>query len=245
MPVPRVLATFCVVLTTSVAQVSFDVASVRLTKNGRNAEGFSRMSIDTPSPGTFSAVNASLYDLTQWAYDVKDYQLSGPAWIKSDEACYDITAKTAPSASKKQIREMLQALLSERFELALRHESRVVPVYELVVAKNGPRLRAATEDVPAGYVTTAGGELSAPRVGMQRFANALASEIGRPVFDKTGLQGAFAITLEYAPLHGVNATDRPSIFAAIERELGLKLQSTKAPVQVLVVDRAERVPTEN
>jgi len=223
---------------------AFDVASVKPTRNGRNAEGFSRSSVNVPSPGRFLATNSSLDECIRWAYEVKDYQISGPDWLNSDAASFDIEAKAPPETPIAQIRLMVQTLLAERFKLRLHRETRMLSIYVLVAGKNGPKLQAGDADGRMG-TSTGGGRMVAHHVSMAQFAYQLSREIGRPVFDKTGIEGAFDITLEYAPVNSADAGPRPSIFTAIQERTGLRLEAAKGPVEILVIDHMEKLPTEN
>jgi uncharacterized protein (TIGR03435 family) len=219
------------------------VASVKLTQHGRTADGWSHSSIDIPSPGSFAATNASMEECIRWAYDVKEYQISGPEWLNSDAASYDIDAKAPAGATRSQIKLMVQSMLAERFKLALQRETRMLPVYELVTAKNGPKLQPGSGGGNDG-ISSSGGSVKARTVTMAFFAATLSRYIGTPVFDKTGLSGAFDFNMEYAPDDRGNS-DKPSVFTAVQEQLGLKLQAAKGPVEVLVIDHAEKVPTEN
>jgi len=127
---------------------------------------------------------------------------------------------------------MLQTLLADRFKLAVRHEARELPVYALVVAKNGPKLRAAE-----GGSMSSGPSMLRGQVPLSELAHYLSPSLGRTVLDRTGLAGTFEIKLEWMP-------DEESLFTAIQEQLGLRLESTKAAVDVLVIDRAEK-PSEN
>jgi uncharacterized protein (TIGR03435 family) len=224
---------------------AFEVASVKLTQHGRDKDGWSRSSLNITSPGRFVATNASMEECIRFAYDVKAYQIVGPDWLNSDAASYDIIATASRETSSQQIRLMLQSLLAERFRLAVHRETRVLPVYELVVGKNGPRLTPAA---PGGRSMTnsKNGTVSATNVSMAELAHQLSrtSAIGRPVFDKTGIEGAFDFTYEYTPDDNDSA-GRPSIFTALQQKLGLKLEAAKGPVEVVVIDHAEKVPTAN
>jgi uncharacterized protein (TIGR03435 family) len=138
---------------------------------------------------------------------------------------------------------MMQTLLAERFKLALHRETRVLPVYALVVAKNGPKLQEANPDGRAG-LTSEGGRsgvrVTSQKAAMAGLAHRLSLDVGRPVLDRTEIKGFFRITLEWA-----REGDGPSVFAAIQEQLGLKLEATKAPIEILVIDHAQKVPTEN
>jgi uncharacterized protein (TIGR03435 family) len=222
---------------------TFEVASVKLTQHGRTPDGWSHSSIDVPNPGSFVATNASMEECIEWAYSVNDYRISGPDWLNSDEASYDIAAKTGERTPKPQIRLMLQSLLAARFKLTFHRETRQLPVYELIVAKSGPKMRPPAPGGDGG-ISSQGGSVSANRVTMAFLATTLARYIKTPVFDKTGLSGSFSFSFEYA-LNDRENSDKPSIFTAVQEQLGLKLQPAKGPVEVLVIDHAEKVPTEN
>jgi uncharacterized protein (TIGR03435 family) len=221
---------------------AFDVASVKLTSHGRTADGWSRSSIEVASPGRFVATNASMEECVRWAYNVNAYQIAGPTWLNTDEASYDIEAKAPPETTKGQTREMLQKLLAERFRLALHREERMLPVYELVVVSKGAKLQAAVED---GHNSTrsVGGHVTAHGVSMQEWAYQLSRYTKAPVFDKTGIAGNFDFKLDYQ----VEGSDEPlpSLFTALQDQLGLKLQSAKAPIEVLVIEHVERIPSGN
>jgi uncharacterized protein (TIGR03435 family) len=140
---------------------------------------------------------------------------------------------------------MLQALLASRFKLALHRENREMPVYALVVAKNGPKLQHANDQ---GDFDTrvSDGSFIFQNVSMPGFAEKLSDlrTIDRPVVDHTGISGLFDITLKSAA-KAMLETDGPSIFTLVQEQLGLKLEPIKAPIEILIVDRAEKVPTEN
>ncbi|MFZ0745623.1 MAG: TIGR03435 family protein [Terracidiphilus sp.] len=169
--------------------------------------------------------------------------VSGKApWLDSEQ--YDVIAKSEGDAtiSSEQLKPMLKQLLQQRFHLKLHHETRLLQGYALVVAKGGPRLNPAKDDPPHGYV--AQGSLRGWNMPLQSLAGMLASPLGRPVVDDTGLKGDFDFKLDYAPDQATDSS-LPSIFTAIQEAIGLKLRSQKVPVDALVVDQVDRVPTEN
>jgi uncharacterized protein (TIGR03435 family) len=225
------------------APAEFEVASVKLTQHGRTVEGSSHSTVGNTDQGSFSATNATLQMLLVWAYDVKDYQISGPDWLNSEDARYDITAKSPAGVPSRQMPAMLQSLLVERFKLALHRETRTLPIYELVIAKSGPKIHEVASDGHSNSTRMGEGRLTATHVTMTDLAVQLSRHLGRAVIDQTGLKGAFDFTLDYAADDA--DTSRPSIFTALQEQLGLRLEATKGPVEVLVVDRAERIPTEN
>jgi len=222
---------------------AFDVASVKLTSHGRNAEGLSISDLKIAGPGRVIGTNASIEECILWAYEVRKNQVAGPDWLNSDAASYDIEAKAPPDTPPAQIRLMMQTLLAERFKLALHRENRELPAYFIVVAKNGLKLQQADPDARGG-VTSRGGssgvKVTSEKIAMAGLANRLSLDLGRPVFDKTGLAGFFRITLEWA-----REGDGPSIFTAMQEQLGLKLDAAKASIETLVIDHAQRIPTEN
>jgi uncharacterized protein (TIGR03435 family) len=234
------------------ASPTFEVASVK-----RSQAGSSRTGVGT-DPGRLTIHNASLKFCVEWAYGVKDYQVSGPGWLDSEH--FDIAAKAERGAPEDRLRLMLQALLTDRFKLALHRETRELPVYALTVVKEGPKIH---EVKAAGKSRTGGGKghLIGQKISMPEFADLLTlagqRELGRPVIDKTGLKGVFDISLNWTPENplpaggndpDVRTTDNapgPDIFRALQQQLGLRLESQKGPIEFLVIDRVEKVPTEN
>jgi uncharacterized protein (TIGR03435 family) len=251
---------------------AFDAASVKLSPQGgpvRVGGG-----PGTSDPGQFSCANWSLSNLLMKAYNIRSYQLSGPSWLQTTG--YDVVAKIPASATADQFRTMLQALLEERLKLALHRENREMAVYELVLAKGGPKLQEVQQAAPPaptkdnldkdGFPIVPGGSGSRVFNGrariqfraqtMPNLANLLTGSVGRPVLDATGLEGKYAFTLSYyepstsapppPPGAAVPEMDSgPTIFKAIQDQLGLKLEPKKSMVEMLVVDRAEKVPIEN
>lgn len=187
--------------------------------------------------------NTSLRDLIETAYGVRAYQISGPDWIKSER--YDIAAKTATSANRNQILAMLRTLLTERFGLALHREQKVLPVYELTVAKGGPKLQTVQND-GHNSINSNSGHIVGEKASLGGLAEALSRRVERPVLDKTGLSGAFNFTLQWTPESASESgADGPSIFTALPEQLGLKLVPRKDPIEILVIDRVQKTPTEN
>jgi uncharacterized protein (TIGR03435 family) len=230
-----------------------------------------------PSPGgTFNASGVTLRMLMNLAYRVQDYQISGgPGWIDSDR--YDIAAK-ADDDSNSKLRERVQALLEDRFKLAIRRETREVPIYALVIAKGGPKLLESDGDCPphgsgppppptpgktpaprCGGMFMGRSQLSGLKIPLPEIVTALSRTLGRPVIDQTGLTGKYDIKLEWtpdksqvqlgpgdpgAPQPPPSDTSGPSIYTALQEQLGLKLESQKGPVEVLTIDHVEH-PSEN
>jgi uncharacterized protein (TIGR03435 family) len=226
---------------------SFEVASVRvpLVVSGEPYD----INLGTIQHDTVTLTNVSLADCIKFAYELSsDAQLSGPEWIKSKESRYDIVAKTAPGTTRDQALQMMRALLAERFKLALHREQRVLSYYALVVAKGGPKMPEAN-DAPARATTGAQGQLRIinNRMSMSLVVTVLSRYMQAFVVDQTRLAGDFAVKLVWTPDDRPIPDDErgPSVFTAVEEQLGLKLVSRKGPMEVLVVDRAEKTPTEN
>ncbi len=192
------------------------------------------------------------------AYRVGDYSLSGPDWL--DSVKLDVIAKVpasvaglSPQDRNLMTNVMLQGLLAERFKLKVHGEEKVVPGYALVVAPGGPKMRRVEATYTRGAFGP--GNITAQSAPISQIAPWAAVAVGRPVHDMTGLSGYYEFTLKWTPedklLAGADDTstaadDRPpSIFTALQEQLGLKLEPRKFPMQVVVVDHVERVPTEN
>jgi uncharacterized protein (TIGR03435 family) len=224
----------------------FEVASIRpVPFNGQGVVGIGF------TGNRLLAHHVSLGQLVVFAYGVDGFQVSGGArWVHSTDLygpdVYDVTAKAEGEAvpTEDQFRQMLQALLADRFQLRIHREAREMPVYELAIAQNGPKLRAASRDPGAQTVWTSGvvnSLYAAKKTSMKTLAWMLQSQVGRPVVDKTGLSGSYDFELQYAPGNPPPAdATAPSIFTAVQEELGLKLESGRASFPVMVIDGAER-----
>ena len=184
--------------------------------------------------------------LVELAYGVNGNQISAsPSWFDSD--LYDVAAKPEGDVglTYEQMRPLLQQLLKQRFQLAVHREKKDVPGYVLVVAKSGPKLQAGKQSSAGFYILQDG--LRGPSMSMAVLAGMLASPLGRPVIDKTGLTGNYDIKLSYATTAADGSSDStlPSIFTAVQEQLGLKLEGQKVPVDFVVIDHAEKVPADN
>jgi uncharacterized protein (TIGR03435 family) len=181
---------------------------------------------------------------------VKPDQVSGPEWINTER--YTIVAKAAGAVPADQILLMLQTLLAERFRLAIHREKKEMPVYELLVAKNGPKLKDATGEGTT-QIDSDGQETVFERVSMQMLAATVARSVDRPVIERTGLKGTYSFRLAWTndspsrlntadegTSKASDLGDAPSIFTALQERLGLKLEPTKAPIEVLVIDHIDR-----
>ena len=231
---------------------TFEVASVKPTKPGVPLQ-FVR------SPGLFT-MRAPVRVLIQNAYQLlqEGQVVGGPSWLTSDT--FDIVASVAGNPAPDQIPLMLRALLADRFKLIVHIETRELPIYALVLARNdgklGARIRPSTFDClalrrsanakrppppePGGRMPCvtrlSAGSIVAGGASLAELADRLARYVGRVVVDQTGLAGGFDLDLEWTP----DQTNGPSLFTAMQEQLGLKLESTRGPVEVLVIDSVEQ-----
>jgi uncharacterized protein (TIGR03435 family) len=198
--------------------------------------------------GTLHGEKVTLKRLLAVAYGMTEPRVVGPDWLDNNR--FDIMAKSPEGVPDSELKPMLQALLKERFKLTAHLETRKMPVYYLVVAKGGVKM--AVYPAPARRLDTHGarGGTAAGTGTAARIADALTRSVGQPVIDKTGLTERYDYRLVYAPL-SPQARDAaadftlPDIFAAVQEQLGLKLEPGKDDVEVVVVDHVERMPTEN
>jgi uncharacterized protein (TIGR03435 family) len=270
--------------------LQFEVASVKpsapVPPNGAVYFGPPRGGPGTPDPGLITWSYARLRDLLMTAYDMKTYQVNGPAWLDTER--YDIVARVPTSAAKEQVNVMWQKLLTERFGVVLHHESREFKVEELLIDKGGSKLKETAWDPasplpPGPPKQDKDGGLASPgqvvRISprengasfhtvakaqpISRLTALLGTALNLPVLDKTGLAGQYDYSIDYIvdqaalvpPTPGnepgpgaapVNASEPgPDIAAAIQQQLGLRLVPGKAMIDVLIVDKAEKVPSAN
>jgi uncharacterized protein (TIGR03435 family) len=203
--------------------------TVSFTPNRSGSQAFTVKVQAKPDPVKLTMLNVSLHQCLQHAYSVKQYQVSGPAWVKS--ARYDIVATLPPGTAPDQVWPALQALLTERLQVSVRREQKELPTYALTVAKDGPKLqRPAGSSISADPNPTATVRLD--HASLEKFSDELSRKTNRPVIDATGIPGTFDFDLRYSA----------SLSSALQRQLGLKLEKRKAPVDILIVDHAVRTP---
>jgi uncharacterized protein (TIGR03435 family) len=225
---------------------TFEVASVKRAA-GSGPPGDIPRNMDS-SPGSFAMRNVPLRYALEWAYDLKDYEISGPDWIVAEDR-YDIIAKASGPATNDQMRPMLQRLLLERFKMKVHHETRQLPVYVLLPGKGPAKVKPASPD---GEATLGGSATGAffHNQPISRFTFMLTRRMDRPVLDKTGLAGVYDYTVDLSGL-GFNGqppqdpTAGPSVFTAVQDNLNLRLEAQRAPIEVLVIDQVEKIPVEN
>jgi uncharacterized protein (TIGR03435 family) len=226
------------------AQPAFEVASVKAAESGGPPGDIPR-NMDT-SPGHFAMRNVPLRYAIEWAFDLKDYEITGPEWIKADQR-YDIVAKAPGPATDDQMRPMLAKLLLERFQMRIHKETRELPVYALVTGKGPAKLQEASPDGQPALQPATGG-VKFHQFGLSRLTFLLSRRMDRPVLNLTGLNGVYDYTIDISglPRPGVaDGTEGPSIFSAVQQDLGLKLEARKQPIEILVIDHVEKVPTAN
>jgi uncharacterized protein (TIGR03435 family) len=201
--------------------------------------------------GRFEARNAPLIALLVRAFGVTEFQIEGtPGWAA--DARFDIDATAgAGEISAAHLDLMVQALLADRFGLRVHHETRAMPVYALLPGKNGVRLKVVSDGGPPAFdYALYGGHLSGISVRMTDFVRVVQRWLDRPVVDKTGFMEAFNVALSWAPgpenIHNsvpfTPSSDdpRPSLFTALQDQLGLRLNAERDSLDVIVVDRVER-----
>jgi uncharacterized protein (TIGR03435 family) len=257
--------------TTTVPLPSFEVASIKRTKSGGSrgvysfqparfiATGVTTKWLITAAYGVY---DFQVYGGPNWVgseeYDIR---------AKADDSIIEELQELPPSQRSKQVELMLESLFAERFKLQVNRETKELPVYALVVAKGGPKLHEATPpnetknpDSP-GMMRAGPGELTCQRLPVTALLPMLSSLLGRPVLDHTGLKGKYDFTFRWETDSSQRATflgpagnpqansappsdSGPSIFTALQEQLGLKLESTKGPVDVIVIGHIER-PSED
>ena len=226
---------------------AFEVAVVRPNRSGRNGIGGRGVCI---SGGRVMVSNIPLSLILEQVYDVKEFQLAGrPSWLTTER--FDIEAKAGAPVAYERCQQMMQTLLADRFGLALHRETRQLPIYRLVLARNGPKgLHKPDAGAPLGiktFLTGSKGQIDTWAISMAQLAGMLArtGELENMVVDGTGLDGNYQFTLEWSHDSGAaDATAGPSLFVALQEQLGLKLEATKGPVEVLVIDHIEKTPRE-
>ena len=240
-------ATCCIAARAQSTQPQFEAASIRLV-DAHSLEdlqkGIGVGSISQFPTNLFSAKFMPLQVVISMAYGVNGNRIAGMPASVADQL-YSISAKVDGDAmlNLEQIRPLLQQLLAQRLHLAAHRESKMVPGYALVTGKGGAKLQGDDAgDKPFFYILTNG--IRAKGADMKTFAGMLERPAGRPVIDRTGIDGRYNINLRYAPANSQNS-DLPDFFTAVQEQLGLRLVPQKVPVDYLVIDHVDRIPTEN
>lgn len=263
-----------VLIAGSVFGQSFEVASVKpsIREPGKPIRVAFRGGPGTDDPGRATFENFSMSNLIDVAFSTDDNHVSGPDWMMG-MTMFNIAVKVPAGTSKEQFGVMMQNLLRERFHLAYHYEKKEAATYDLVVAKNGPKFKEAgpPPDAPAGPPPARGRATIGPdgfpvlpagrgmammnnvarmrqEETMEQLAGILSSQVGSPVSDATGLQGKYDIGLYWSTRRlAADAGDDPgpTIFDAVQEQLGLRLQAKKGMIDVLAIDHVDKTPTEN
>ena len=228
---------------------AFDVASIHLSQLSRSgAEGSKRTDV-RQTPKSLTMRNVTLLDRLMFANGVTEQQVTGPDWIGTER--YDIAASTSDPVSRDELKHLLQPLLTDRFKLVLHSATKSLPAFALVVSKSRPKLERSHAETGSN-LRVSGGAFVFEDTTMAELAQKLSqlSAVNGLVVDQTGISGSFDFRIQMAASEEIMRSEAihgeaPSIFPMIERQLGLKLESRKVPLEVLVIDHAERVPTEN
>jgi len=224
---------------------AFDAATVKM--GGPEVNGLININTGKIVHGVVTLANATLSDCLKFAYSLTtDEQIAGPDWINQKVVRFEVTGKAPPDTPDDQLMLMLQALLKERFQIAMHTEQREMTHYELVIGRNGLKLKESTVGPADGFGTARLDGIRSNRMTMNKLAAMLSRMTRMPVLDKTGLTGFYQFDLKYADeRQPVENQVGPSVFTAVQEQLGLKLESKKSPVEVLVIDHAEKVPLGN
>jgi bla regulator protein blaR1 len=240
------------------AALTFEVASVKPANP--DAKG---SSIRFMPGGGLNMTNMPLLNMITFAYDVRDFQVSGgPGWVGTER--FDVTARPDRAAAdalqdlskmtddqqktvREQMNERVRNLLADRFQLVVHKETKDQQIYALVVSKNGAKFQEAKELGPRRGISMNGGRIQAFGAPLEMLTQSLSGQLGRPVVDKTGLTAKYDFVLEWTPdlgAAGDAAPVGPTIFTALQEQLGLRLESQKGPVPNIVIDRVEK-PSQN
>lgn len=243
------------------AQQAVDPPKYDLSSVKPNADSDFRYTFRIERDGTILATGITLKRLIMTAYDFQGFRiLGGPGWVSSKR--WDVQAKANRAPSDAQFRETLRALLEDRFQLRTHSEKRNMRVYELTVGPKGSKLQRVEDSKIKLDIRTGNGFIQFTKATVATFASQLSYALARPVIDKTGIAGEFSFALEWAPVPGEDGgptssglppgtpeqppsnPNGPSIFTAIQEQLGLRLKSARGPVEVLMIDGAQ-MPTAN
>jgi len=252
----------------------FDVASVKrhIARDGEGNGSKMTGGPGTDDPGRIVVTNRTLRTLIIEAFSIRNFQIEHPDWM--GDLRYDIVAKVPAGATHQDSRIMMRKLLEDRFELKIRREQRDLSVYGLTIAKGGLKMKQSAaaapgvtgenidmtklktggdgfSQLPAGAqtiltnYTQAGAKTIGARQTIPKILTWLTGEVEKPVFDETGLKGEYDFSMVWAPAHNPNLDTATDIFTALTKQLGLKLEPRKKPVEMLIVESARKDPIEN
>ena len=230
------------------APPAFDVASVKVDTVGTNEGGGRGREIITPSPAGITMINVRLKSVIQWAFHVQPVQISGPGWMDVDR--YDIVAKAAGAMPEDQLRQMMQKLLADRFKLTVHRESKEMRAFVASVAKTGLKMKESTSEGDMDIHPSGPASATFQRATVSKLAELLSGPLQAPVVDETGLRGRYDFTIDLSnvldPTTPMGINDVIPIFIQVaQQQLGIKIDEKKVPIEMLMVDHAERIPVEN
>jgi uncharacterized protein (TIGR03435 family) len=235
----KTLVTSLLFAALATAQPSFETASIKLNVTG-DRSSFTRRHADS-----LALQNWPLRDIVLKAYDLKNYALEAPDWLASRN--FDISAKAAGKVTEDELRQMIQSLLKDRFQLRAHPAQKELRAYVLLPTRGGSKLSAVLDEGVFGVDISHFPDktrITCRHCTMDKVANVLADEVKVPVIDQSGITQEYSFTLEWSP--GQNSNDSgPSIFTALNEQLGLRLEPRRMPIAILVVDSISRTPSEN
>jgi len=229
---------------------AFEVASIRSSQTG-GGEGSRREDIQF-TPDSVTMRNVTLRSAIQWGYHVMEYQVSGPEWLGTQR--FDIVAKSGAPVSEKQLRTMVQGLLADRFQVALHRVPKEFSAFALLVARNGPKFQESQSEGKFNMVPDQKRMIvTIERAPISQLVEMLERVFRAPIVDQTELTGRYDVTIDlnkyladFQPSAGGAPPDPLSIITrGLQDELGLKLESKKVTLDQLIIDHAEKVPSEN
>jgi uncharacterized protein (TIGR03435 family) len=228
---------------------AFEVASIRPSApRGGRIEGMHGFGANIQvGPGSVTMRAVSLRTCIRWAWHVLEPQVTGPEWIGEDR--YDVAAKAPGTATEDDLRQMMQALLAERFKLAVHRQSKETAAWILSVGKGGPKFQESDGEGESSIAPNPQKmEVAIARTQVSQLVDLLTTVLRAPVIDETGLKGRYDITLrldKYIPDPGAPVDIVSTILTGIQQELGLRLEQRKVPLDLVVIDGVERAPVEN
>lgn len=235
---------FCLSIAGWGQRPQFEVASVKVADEALQGSGVRSVGgARSPDPGLFICQACTVGDMLRSAFDIRSFQIWGPEWIDLDR--FTVSAKVTPGTTREQLRLMQQALLEDRFGMQYHHDQKEMLRYELVVAKGGAKLKAHRAETEDGGATIENGQIRArwADMSMDALAVILSKNVHQMVTNSTGLEGTYDVSLWWV-MEGSDAAG-PSISAAVQEQLGLKLEQHKGPVDRVVIDHLEKRPSGN
>ena len=224
---------------------AFEAASIRSSGQARNGD---EVHVQT-SPGLLTLRGVSLRFCIEWAYNMPPFQVDAPAWLQ--DAGFDIVARASAPVDDDQLRLMLRTLLGERLGVKVHRGRKEMEAYTLTLAPGGPKFSESTTDGSPLFGNDGRAAMTARHVTIAEFASKISEPLGRPVIDATGLKGRYDIRIDVssymtaATANGGELDVMSLLFTALQEQLGVKLISRRSAVDTLVVDHAEKTPTEN